>query len=223
MRIALASVMTRSTFFAHPFHGTLRPGRTNRLPVVEATFVFADVVESTALSGRLGERGAYSVIRRFCSLVRDLCERSGGEALELCGDGALLAFPAAPCAALEAACELQRACAREGEIVLRIGIHGGAALRLERGYFGRALTLAGRLSDAAEPGEILVSDSVLRNSGVTTRPARSATLGTARILHMKGFDEPVQAYPLEWHPLATSSWRRFAMLSAANHQPASIS
>lgn len=215
--------MTRSTYFAHPFHGTLRPGRTSQLPVVEATFVFADVVGSTALSGRLGERGAYSVIRRFCSLVRDLCERSGGEALELRGDGALLAFPGSPCAALEAACELQRACAREGQIEVRIGIHGGTALRLERGYFGRALTLAARLSDAAEPGEILVSDSVLRNAGVTSRPARGATLGAARVLHMKGFDEPVQAHPLEWHPLATAAWRRFVMLPVSNRHTASIS
>lgn len=204
--------MPQTIFFAHPFHGTLQAGRTNQLPVVEATFVFADVVESTALARRLGERGAYSVIRRFCGLVRDLSERAGGEALELRGDGALLAFPAAPCAALETACELQRACAREGEIALRIGIHGGTALRLERGYFGRALTLAGRLSDEAEAGEILVSDSVLQASGSGTAFARGAALGPARLLHVKGFEEAVEAHLIEWHPFATTPWRRFANL-----------
>lgn len=73
-----------------------------------------------------------------------------------------MAFPAAPCAAIETACELQRACARGGDIALRIGIHAGAALRLERGYFGRALTLTGRLADEAAGGEILISESVAR-------------------------------------------------------------
>ena len=200
--------MTRSTFFAHPFHGTLQPGRTKQLPVVDATFVFADVVESTALAQRLGDRGAYSVIRRFCSLVRDLCEETGGDALELRGDGALLAFRAAPCVAFETACELQRSCAREGEIALRIGIHGGAALRLERGYFGRALTLAGRLADEAAAGEILVSDSALQASGPAGL-AQGTALGVARLLRLKGFDEAVKAHPLEWHPLTAGALRGF--------------
>jgi class 3 adenylate cyclase len=215
--------MSQPIFFAHPFHGTLQAGRTNQIPVVEATFVFADVVGSTALAQRLGERGAYSVIRRFCGLVRDLSGAAGGEALELRGDGALLAFPTAPCAALETACELQRACAREGEIALRIGIHGGRALRLERGYFGRALTLAGRLSDAAEGGEILVSDSLLQASGPTTAFARGARWGSARRLRVKGFDEIIEAHLLEWHPFATTPWRRFAPLPGAGIGAESIS
>lgn len=208
--------MSQPVFFAHPFHGTLRAGRTNRLPVVEATFVFADVVGSTVLAERLGERGAYSVIRRFCGLVRDLSECAGGEALELRGDGALLAFPASARAGLETACELQRVCARAGEISLRIGVNEGTALRLERGYFGRALTLAGRLADAAGAGEILVSDSVVQATGSKTRFARGAEFGPARQLHLKGFEETVKVHRLEWHPFSTAAWRRHASATGAS-------
>jgi class 3 adenylate cyclase len=185
--------MTQKTFFAHPFHGTLSAGRTHRLQAVEVAFLFADVVESTELAHRVGDRGAYSLIRRFCSLVRDSALELGGEALELRGDGALIAF-ADPVAALECASRIQRACTGAGEIAVRIGVHLGQALRLERGYFGQALILAGRLADQAKAGEILISDA-LRQS--VAAPA-ALPVGAPRMLRLKGFAEPVRTFSLDW-------------------------
>jgi adenylate cyclase len=179
--------------FAHPFHPALRAGRTQRLPVVEVTLLFADVVAPTELTRRVGDRRAYSLMRRFCRLARDTAQRRGGEALELRGDGALLAF-AAPLTALVCAREIQLACAREGELNLRMGLHAGRALRLERGYFGETLIVAGRLADHADAGEILVSAQLVAK--LEAPPA--LPLGAARPLLLKGFPEPVEAYRLEW-------------------------
>jgi adenylate cyclase len=185
--------MPHRSVFAHPFHPALRAGRTHRLPVVEVTLLFADVVASTELTHRVGDRGAYSLMRRFCRIARDTAQHLGGEALELRGDGALLAFPAPP-AALTCARAVQLACAREGELHLRMGLHAGRALRLERGYFGETLILAGRLSDQATAGEILVSAQLVASLG----SREPFALGAARRLELKGFPEPVEAYRLEW-------------------------
>lgn len=195
--------MSLQTFFAHPFHGNLLPGTTHRVPAVDVTFVFADVVESTELTLRLGERGAYSVIRRFCSMVRDTALDLGGEPLELRGDGALLGFQA-PSAALEFAASLQRACTRAGEVEIRIGVHGGRALRLERGYFGQALILAARLADHAKRGEILVSTQTLD----TVEAPREIDADAPRTVMLKGFPEPVPVRRLEWRPAALTRAER---------------
>jgi len=208
MWFATQSAMPQRSKFAHPFPETLSAGRTARLRAVEASFLFADVVESTALAERLGERAAYSVIRRFCVLLRDTALDLGGEALELRGDGAVLVFATAG-AALDAARRIQYVCASEGEISLRIGVHRGAALRLERGYFGRALVLAARLADHAAPGEILASAEAIENLGAD----HSFRLRAQRSLNLKGFPEPVRARAIEWR-------RSYAAREGGERQPA---
>lgn len=56
-------------------------------------------------------------------------------------------------------------------------------------YFGNPVNRAARLVAAAAPGQILLSESVH-----ALTPGRAT--GAAVPLRLKGFDEPVDAYPL---------------------------
>jgi len=202
----------------HPFPGDLRPGQTHRLPVVDVTLLFADVVGSAEIVQRLGDRGAYSLIRQFCSVVREATLRCEGETIELRGDGALLVF-SSPRAALACAIEIQERCGREGSLGIRIGLHSGGALRLVRGYFGQTLILAARIADQAQQGEILVSPQLLLRIG----DLGSLRLGAQRSIELKGFPQPVLVSQIEWRPelqpiplpLRGTSFRRSARAASA--------
>jgi len=129
----------------------------------------------------------------------------GGEAVELRGDGALIAF-SEPFAGFECATLLQRACTRAGEISIRVGLHAGRALQLEHGYFGQALILASRIADHAQPGEILMSAQLLASLGATPPFEVSAS----RPVSLKGFPEPVLVCCLEWSADARRTYRDVA-------------
>jgi class 3 adenylate cyclase len=160
---------------------------------VEVTLLFCDVVRSTELTRRLGDRGAYRVIRSFHDMVSAACAQRDGERLELRGDGVLLGFEK-PQQAVACALEIQRrlaAGAREPRLHVRIGIHTGRALRIPGGYFGANVILAARVAEAAAPGEILVSVELaqcLSGSGIGLEAGRWASL--------KGIPEPSLVFAL---------------------------
>jgi class 3 adenylate cyclase len=160
---------------------------------VDVTLLFCDVVRSTELTRRLGDRGAYRVIRGFHDTVSAACARREGEQLELRGDGVLLGFEQ-PQQAVACALEIQRrlaAGAREPRLHVRMGIHTGRALRIPGGYFGGNVILAARVAEAAAPGEILVSVELaqcLTGSGIALEAGRWASL--------KGIPEPSLVFAL---------------------------
>jgi class 3 adenylate cyclase len=158
------------------------------VPTAEVTFLFSDVVGFTGLTRRLGDARALAVIDRHLATVRALLERHGGEQVELRGDGVLLAFDA-PARAVRFARALLEAQARDAAerpdeaVRLRLGIHTGAAIPANGGYFGRAVIFAARIAARAEPDQILVSSRVVEFLGAT----REFCFGRGRALALKGF------------------------------------
>ena len=59
------------------------------------TLVFTDVVDSTVLTARLGDKAWMETVRRHHEAVRECAEVPGGAVVETQGDGALLAFGSA--------------------------------------------------------------------------------------------------------------------------------
>jgi adenylate cyclase len=161
----------------------------------DVTLLFCDVVRSTELTERLGDRAAYAVIRRFHALVERCVDRSLGEPLEVRGDGVLIAFDE-PRHGLGCAIAIQRRLAgqQRERLAVRVGLHTGQALRVGVGYFGKAVILSARIAASAEPGEILASGQLRER----VRESAAFRFDRERWLALKGFVHPSRVFAVAW-------------------------
>jgi class 3 adenylate cyclase len=125
------------------------------------TLVFTDVVDSTVLTARLGDRAWMETVRRHHDVIRETAEAHSGTVVETQGDGAMLAFGSAR-RAVVCAREIQLAIGRvfahtSPPIRVRIGIHTGDVLQEEDRFFGTTVNYAARVASHALGGEVLVS------------------------------------------------------------------
>lgn len=178
-----------------------------RLHSAEVTLLFSDIEKSTELTEYLGDAEAYWLIERHLRLVRTWVARFHGEEVEIRGDGALLAF-ATPDDGLACAIGIQRAvqahAARtpEARVRVRMGLHTGSVIRVERGYFGSEVIRSARIAGRAHPGEILVSTQ-LRQRLLRHRHAR---FGRGRQLKLKGFQGRQLVFDFPWKPGSPARW-----------------
>jgi len=159
-----------------------------------AVILFTDIVDSTALTERLGDARFREASRALDAGLRTAIRDAGGAAIDgkLLGDGVLATFPSAAqaingawrCLALSAASELG----------LHIGLHAGDVIREENNVFGGAVNIAARICALSAPGEILVSD-VVRGMARSSAGVEFADRGEHE---MKGVGEPVRVYEVRW-------------------------
>jgi class 3 adenylate cyclase/tetratricopeptide (TPR) repeat protein len=141
------------------------------------TIMFADLVDSTALSTRLEPETYRVLVGRYRDEVSRLVDRYEGHISSIKGDGLLAVF-GHPKAhdndvrrAVAAGLDITRAVAHLSQqaerqfgvaINVRVGIHRGLVyLDTEQDdVYGFAANLAARLSGLAEPGTVAVSDAV---------------------------------------------------------------
>ncbi|HJM88146.1 MAG TPA: adenylate/guanylate cyclase domain-containing protein [Dehalococcoidia bacterium] len=151
------------------------------------TILFTDLESSTALTQRVGDEAAQEVLRGHNTAVRGALESNGGREVKHTGDGIMASFPSAV-SAVEASLAIQREL--EGsEVRVRIGINAGEPIAEDDDLFGTAVQLAARITDRAEPGQVLVSRVVMNLCAGKQFEFTSAGDAT-----MKGFDEPVALY-----------------------------
>ncbi|HJM89428.1 MAG TPA: adenylate/guanylate cyclase domain-containing protein [Dehalococcoidia bacterium] len=151
------------------------------------TILFTDLESSTALTQRVGDEAAQEVLRGHNSAVRGALEAHDGREVKHTGDGIMASFPSAV-SAVEASLAIQREL-EGGEVRVRIGINAGEPVAEDDDLFGTAVQLAARITDRAEPGQVLVSRVVMDLCAGKTFEFTSAGDAT-----MKGFDEPVALY-----------------------------
>jgi len=129
------------------------------------TLMFSDMANYTAMTERLGDHKALTVVQAHNEVVRGECAAYGGFEVELRGDGFLVAFPSS-LSGVRCGIALQRAFAiysrehPEEPIHLRIGLHTGEAIRDVDKFFGKTVIQAFRIADLAREDEILVSQDV---------------------------------------------------------------
>jgi class 3 adenylate cyclase len=125
-----------------------------------AVIFFADIVDSTALTERLGDATFRDKARDLDGSLRRIIREHSGTPIEgkLLGDGVLATFASAR-QAIEAALACGRA-GDEGGLALHLGLHAGDVIREENNVFGGAVNVAARISGLSAPGEVLVSDIV---------------------------------------------------------------
>lgn len=124
---------------------------------VLATLVFTDLVDSTAMASRLGDRNWREVLSRHDERVRDTVGRFRGREVKNTGDGFLIAFDGAA-RAVHCAAELVSAARRDG-LAIRAGVHTGEVEWIDGDIRGLAVHEASRVLGLAGPYEVLVSST----------------------------------------------------------------
>jgi class 3 adenylate cyclase len=130
------------------------------LPEGTVTIMFTDIVDSTALTERLGDAEFRALARTLESGMRSSIGATGGAVVEgmLLGDGIMAVFTSAR-QAIECACrgvDLAHATGLE----IRVGLHSGDVTRDGASVYGGAVNIAARVAGLASPGEVLVSETV---------------------------------------------------------------
>ena len=149
------------------------------------TILFTDIVGSTSMTERLGDRVAQELIRIHNSLVRRHVAGNGGFEVKSMGDGFMVVFP-------DAALGVRCALAIRGDLAahnsdpeaepikVRMGLHMGEAIAEEGDFFGKSVILASRIAESADGDQILVSrevvDALKGNESFSFNPAGSAKL-----------------------------------------------
>lgn len=166
----------------HP-DGALDPG--------VRTILFTDIVGSTELTQRLGDRAAMEIVDVHDRLLRAALARTGGREVKHLGDGLMGVFVSAEDAvrcAVEAHAAVRDAADRTVEPVrIRIGAAAGQPIERNGDFFGSTVQLAARLCTQAAPGQTLVASSVVE----LCRERRFVDMGG---LALKGFPDPVHAH-----------------------------
>jgi len=166
-------------------------------PAAIRTIVFTDIAGSTALTQRLGDEGARTLLRMHERIVRDALARHGGAEVKTLGDGFMASFASAT-QGLQFAIAIQQATAEFNRqapepLSVRVGVNAGEPIAERDDLFGTAVIAAARLADAAAGGEVIASDVV-----------RQLTAGKGFLFadrgerQLRGFDDPVRVYEVRW-------------------------
>jgi len=116
--------------------------------------LIADIVSSTALYEQLGDTQARSLVSGGIRALRDTVVASGGWVVKEMGDGILTSFKGDT--AMSAALEMMEKMELHG-LEIRVGIHFGEVMEVDRDIFGDVVNTAARIAGIARANEILIS------------------------------------------------------------------
>ena len=164
-----------------------------------AAVAFVDIVGYSILMARDETRTHQRWMAILDEVIRPQLGSRGGRLVKSTGDGVLVEFPSA-FDAVAWAREVQRsvhAAAPGGSaqppVALRVAVHLGDVISTADDIYGDNVNVAARLQEHAEPGGIVLSETVYDLvRGSIGSPARD--LG---FLELKNFDKPVRAYALD--------------------------
>ena len=212
--LAAAAPILPTRSFAHPDAAERRP----------ITVMFCDLVGSTSLASRLDAEDWRNMVNAYLDEASNAVTGLGGHVLKKLGDGlmALFGYPQAEendaeravraaLAILRALEELNARNAGAGlpELVARIGFESGPVIVDAAGeVFGEAPHIAARVQAAAEPGTVLVTSTVQRQTaGLFIVEDKGAH-------ELKGVPAPVTLYRI----LRISGGRRWERARAGDGQ-----
>jgi class 3 adenylate cyclase len=159
--------------------------------------LFTDIVGSTEMTARLGDRLATELVRAHDSIVRRCLAAYDGREVKHTGDGIMAVFPDSR-RGVDCAIRIQRAFQHYNEhgqepIHVRIGLDSGEPVEDSNDLFGTTVQLAARLCSEAGADQILVSDTVRGEHG------DAALFKVAEQRQLKGFAGPVGTVECIWY------------------------
>ncbi|HEV3474950.1 MAG TPA: adenylate/guanylate cyclase domain-containing protein, partial [Actinomycetota bacterium] len=163
---------------------------------VTRTFVFTDIVKSTALVEAMGDDAWEDLLRWHDQTLRSVFAANRGEVVNSTGDGFFVAFEESR-AALQAAVAVQRSLAEHRRShgfapQVRIGVHAAEATRRGMDFGGKGVHEAARIGSVAEGGEIMATVETVDAAG----PGWEAS--DARDVALKGLSKPARVVSVAW-------------------------
>ena len=186
------------------------------------TVLFTDVVGHTEMMRRLGDERGREILREHERITREVLKAHGGTEVKTMGDGFMASFGSVV-KAVECAIALQKAFDERNAslparhevskdraehqhpelaqpVHIRVGLNAGEPIEDEgpdgrSDLYGSTVILASRIAAQADGGEILASNVV--RELCSGKPFLFSDRGEHV---MKGFDEAVRVYEINWHP-----------------------
>jgi len=123
-----------------------------------STFVFADLAGFTALTEAHGDAEALQIASDFVSTVRTILAECGAEEVKTIGDEVMIRVED-PGEAVRLGIQIVDRLAAHRSPPVRVGMHSGSAIASAGDWFGSTVNIASRVTDAAKPGEVLLTDA----------------------------------------------------------------
>ena len=175
----------------------LRPG--DEVSIRNISFMFTDLVGSSALFASVGDAQAYRMVREHFADLERIVRQNQGNIVKTVGDGIHAAF-LLPDDALRAALEIQQSVPEfnrrlgSSDCAVRIGLHSGSSIsvtlndRLD--YYGESVNLAARLEGLANAGGVAMSRAFSKDPAVAQLLESQQTRIETSTL--KGYLNPVE-------------------------------
>ncbi len=150
-------------------------GGAEGLAIRDIALLFTDIKGSTALYQRIGDLNAFQLVQQHFDQLRQATVHHGGAIVKTIGDAVMAAYPDAA-SAVAAALDMRAAIERfnagqpDAPVLLKIGIHHGAAIAVTLNdgldYFGQTVNIASRVQEMAGAAEIWITGEVWAYPGV---------------------------------------------------------
>lgn len=163
------------------------------------TIMFTDMVNYSAMTERLGDRGARAVIKDHNKIIRRQTKANDGVEVKSMGDGFMLTFASARQAvACAVASQIDFAAYNkdhsETPLRIRMGMSLGEPIREEEDLFGKSVIVAARISAVANGAQILTCHLVRE---IVTRSDEFRFRSMGRF-DLKGISAPQLLYEVTW-------------------------
>ncbi len=149
------------------------------------TVLFTDIVGSTERAARLGDKPWRELLESFYANTRETLREYRGREINTAGDGFFAAFDG-PARAVRCAAAIRKVIGSLG-FEVRTGIHTGECEVMGDDLAGIAVHIGARVAGQANPGEILVSQTV-----------RDLVAGSGLAFEDRGM-RTLKGVPNEWH------------------------
>lgn len=175
-------------------------GNLRAVPEVPVAVSFMDVADFSEYTAAQGDEAAVALLDSFLAVAELFVKGARGRVVKRLGDGLMAAYETAE-EAVRASVAIQlmlaaRAAAAPGTSIptARIGVHWGHAIERDGDLLGYDVNLAARLVEAAQPGQVVVTEAVKEALAPLLPGVRLRAVGR---LVAKGVTEPVRVYEAE--------------------------
>ena len=185
------------------------------------TILFSDIRGFTEYTDANGDEAAYTMLRLHNTLVQEQLALYRGHVVKTQGDSFMVSFDSAR-TAVTCAIAIQKAIReanrqREGaRIEIGIGINTGEPVREGADFFGGTVNLASRICAVAEPGQILVSETLRAVAG----KIEGTSFDDKGDFALKGFREAQRLYEVVEAPVGADPVNASPVSTAASRPPA---